>query len=60
MPKYTQSELENAVKFATSYAEVLRNLKMCETGGNYITLKKYISLWKIRLEHFTTASERAR
>ena len=60
MPKYTQTELEIAVNNATSYCEVLRNLKMCETGGNYATLKKYISLWKIKIDHFTTASQRAR
>lgn len=60
MPKFTQEELENAAKISSSYVEVLRNLGMCETGNNYITLKKYISLWKISIEHFATASERAR
>ena len=60
MPKFTQEELEIAVKNSDSYVQVLRNLKMCETGSNYLTLKKYISLWKISLEHFSTASERAR
>jgi hypothetical protein len=60
MPKFTQAELENAVKKSTCYVEVLRNLKMCERGNNYITLRKYIALWKINLEHFTNASQRAR
>jgi hypothetical protein len=60
MPKFTQEELIKAVKNSSCYVEALRHLQMCETGSNYITLKKYISLWEISIGHFTTASERAR
>lgn len=60
MPRFTKEELKEAVKISFSYAEILRNLGMCETGNNYLTLKKYLELWKINIEHFSTASERAR
>jgi hypothetical protein len=60
MSGFSIEELEKAVNNSRSYAEVLRRLEMCETGNNYRTLKKYITLWKINVEHFSTASERAK
>ena len=33
---------------------------MCETGGNYLTLKKYVLQWNISIGHFSTPTERAK
>lgn len=35
-----------------SYAETLRNLDLCHTGGNPRTIKKYIAKWGIDTSHF--------
>jgi hypothetical protein len=58
MPRFNKEQLKYAVASSDSYAGTLRNLKMCETGGNYQTLKKYISLWEIDASHFLSPSER--
>lgn len=58
MPKYNKEELEKAIKDSTNYAETLRLLSLRAAGGNFKTLKKYVSLWNINTSHFTTASER--
>lgn len=60
MPRFAEEELNEAVKMSFTYAETLRNLGMCETGNNYLTLKKYLALWRISIEHFSTPSERAK
>ncbi len=60
MLSFTEENLRKAVDTSTSYAETLCKLKMCETGGNYITIKKYIILWKVNNSHFLTPAERAK
>lgn len=60
MPRFDQKILELAVAKSTSFAEVARNLKMCVTGGNHITIKKYVGLWNINTEHFLKPSEIAK
>lgn len=51
--KYQKENLELIVKKSSSLAEVLRKLELRETGGNYNTIKKYISKYKIDTFHFT-------
>ena len=35
-----------------SFAEALRHLGMCATGGGYLVLKKYVGIWGISTDHF--------
>lgn len=51
--KYTESELKEAVKNSKSIAETCRQLNIRPTGGNYITIKKYIKIYDIDKTHFT-------
>lgn len=51
-PGFTEEDLRSAVVVSLSYAETLRNLDMCHTGGNPGTIKKYIALWGIDTSHF--------
>lgn len=43
-----------------SYAETLRNLDMCHTGGNPRTIKKYVAKWGIDTSHFDPDFARAK
>jgi hypothetical protein len=52
MPRYRKTELERAVRQSRSYAETLRRLGMCSTGGNWLTLKKWIAEWELSTSHF--------
>lgn len=58
MPRFTEEQLKSAGAVSDSYAGTLRQLKMCETGGNHQTVKKYVLLWKIDVSHFLSHSER--
>lgn len=49
---FTEEDLREAVEVSLSYAETLRNLDYCPTGGNRNTIKKYIALWRIDVSHF--------
>ncbi len=60
MISFTREKLEKAVSDSKSYAEVLRKIGLCQTGNNNQTIKKYISLWKLNVRHFSTQSERAK
>lgn len=51
-PGFTEEDLREAVMVSLSYAETLRNLDLCHTGGNPQTLKKYIAKWGIDTSHF--------
>ncbi|MEO6589122.1 MAG: hypothetical protein ABIP06_07345 [Pyrinomonadaceae bacterium] len=59
MPRFTEDDLKIAVRKSSTIADTLRNLEMCETGNNYLTIKKYLFLWNIKTGHFPTPSERA-
>ena len=50
--QYTQDELEEAVSASLSWAETLRRLGYCPTGGNSATLKKRVAELGISTEHF--------
>jgi hypothetical protein len=60
--RYTRAELTEAVAASRSWAETLRRLGYCPTGGGSVTLKKRVSEWGISTEHFdpyATSRERA-
>lgn len=51
-PKSTETELRLAIATSVSVAETLRQLRMCHSGGNRATVRKYAQLWGISMEHF--------
>lgn len=50
--RYTEAEAREAIASSLSWAESLRKLGMCPTGGGWRTLKKYPELWGISIDHF--------
>ena len=57
-PRYSESEARQAVADSMSYAEALRRLGMRPAGGNHLTLRKYVRLWGIAVDHFDPAEVR--
>lgn len=51
--KWTQSDLEKAVKKSRSIRQVLHHLKLKEAGGNYTQIQKYLKIFNIDSSHFT-------
>lgn len=51
-PRYSEDELRNAVAASLSWAETLRRLGYCPTGGNWRTLKKRTAALDISTSHF--------
>lgn len=49
---YTEQEARDAVAASKSWAESLRRLGLCPTGGAWRILKKYAHEWQISTEHF--------
>lgn len=49
---FTESQLREAVAASTSYAEALRRVGLRPAGGNHGTIRKYVGLWKIPIDHF--------
>ncbi len=47
-----EKEVRQAIAESKSWAESLRRLGYCETGGNWQTLKKYAALWGVPHDHF--------
>ena len=61
--RYTDAELRRAVAASRSWAETLRRLGYCPTGGNWRTLKKRVADLAISTQHFdpyAAARERGR
>jgi HNH endonuclease len=52
VPCYTESEARDAIAESLSYAETLRRLGLCATGGNWRTLRMWTERWSIPTEHF--------
>ena len=55
---YTEQQARAAIAGSYSWAESLRKLGLCSTGGGWRVLKKYAELWEISTDHFDP--ERAR
>jgi hypothetical protein len=51
-PRYSEDEARAAVTASLSWAETLRRLGMCASGGAQEVLKKYAQLWGISTDHF--------
>lgn len=49
---YTEEEAREAISASKSWAESLRYLGLCPTGGAWRVLKKYARIWDISTEHF--------
>jgi hypothetical protein len=50
--KFTEQEARAAVAESLSFSEALRRLGLRAAGGNHNTLKKYVALWNISVDHF--------
>ena len=51
--KWSESQLNNAIKTSKSYRQVLHKLGLKEAGGNYQQIKKYIKEYSFDISHFT-------
>jgi transposase-like protein len=51
-PRFTEEQVRSAVAASRSWAESLRRLGYCPTGGNPRTLKKWVERWGISTAHF--------
>jgi hypothetical protein len=51
-PRYSQDEAVAAIAASRSWAETLRRLGMCESGGGGRVLQKYARIWGISTDHF--------
>jgi len=51
--KYTVEQVQSAVENSRSIAQVLDKLGIVPAGGNYATIKKFISNNSIDISHFT-------
>jgi hypothetical protein len=49
---YEHENLENIVSKSFSYSDCLKAMNLSTRPGNYTTLKKYINLYKINIQHF--------
>jgi hypothetical protein len=52
---YTEEQATEAIATSYSWAESLRKLGLCPTGGAWRVLKKYAEVWNISTEHFDPA-----
>ena len=51
-PRFTEQQVREAAAASKSWAETLRRLDYCSTGGNSATLKKYVARWGVATDHF--------
>jgi HNH endonuclease len=51
-PRYSETEARAAIAGSVSWAEALRRLGMCDSGGADLILRKYAAIWGIQTEHF--------
>ena len=51
-PTYSRESAEVAIAASRSYAESLRRLGMCPSGGSHVVLRKWAAIWRIRTDHF--------
>jgi len=50
--RYSQEQASEAVACSLSYAESLRRLDLCATGGNWRTLRVWVQRWAIATDPF--------
>src|SRR3954469_3203968 len=59
-PRYTPDQAAAAIAASWTYAETLRRLGMCTTGGNHQVLRRYAEeVWHISTAHFDPDRARA-
>jgi hypothetical protein len=51
-PTYSEAQARAAVAGSKSYAQALRSMGMCASGGGTATLKKWVRRWGISTAHF--------
>jgi len=51
-PTYSEEEAREAIARSRSYAEALRWMRMCASGGGTATLRKWAQRWGISTSHF--------
>lgn len=51
-PSYSEAQARAAVAGSRSYAEALRSMGMCASGGGTSTLRKWVERWGIPTAHF--------
>lgn len=51
-PRYSKDEAKAAVASSRSWAEALRRLGMCHSGGAHLVLRKYAEIWDLDTDHF--------
>jgi hypothetical protein len=52
VPRYSEADAREAIAGSLSFAETLRKLGLCSTGGNWRTLRLWVERWEISTEHF--------
>lgn len=52
VPRYSEDLARDAVAASFSYAETLRRLDLCATGGNWRTLRAWVQRWGLDTSHF--------
>jgi transposase-like protein len=52
VPGYSEDAAREAVRESLSYAETLRRLGLCATGGNAALLKRWLARWHVSTDHF--------
>jgi len=57
-PRYEEADAREAVAASRFYAETLRRLGMCPTGGASRILQKWIKIWGISVHHFDAHAAR--
>jgi hypothetical protein len=55
---YSEEQARKAISTSYSWAESLRKLGLCPSGGAWRVLKKYAELWEISTQHFDPARVR--
>lgn len=59
-PKWRKENLVKVVKESNNYVECLKKLGIKNFGSSFNTLKKYIELYNINIEHFISPGEQIR